>query len=482
MRAATALFGLSVCLLPAVVGRAQPGEPAAAGPEPVATAPAATSANRPSKASPAPSSVPAGHPPVAAPDRARPAARPGENAQMARAMAPPSLSEERPDPELTAGTIRVSVVSEEGEPVAGAAVDVGVMGSGGARSRHNAETDASGHAWFRALPTGSAQAYRVNVPYAGATYGSTPFRLPDNHGYRVTIRRLPVTRDDARVLQVLGQTVVELRDERLHVVQQSRLSNFGSSTFVFGAGGLDVPLPPGATAFQFQRVMTDQRVDAEGDGMRIRGSLPPGTVNLAWSFDVPVTASSMVLPVRIPFRTFGYRVISQAEDPTRSTAPPALVSWVHRMVSGGGDELRLAVDEMPAPTKVENRGQMLWVTQARRSPSDEPLSELTLRITGIPRPGPLRWFAVTGFLGAVVLGIWLSLRRRPTARLDARSAIEARKRGLIAEADALAEALGEDEIGPETYRRRRDELVRELAGVLWAAQGASKPRSSGRAA
>ena len=93
----------------------------------------------------------------------------------------------------------------------------------------------------------------MNVPYQGAKYSSNPFRLPPRGGYDVTIRRLPTTRDEKLVVLYVGATSVELKDDRVHVVQQVRLFNLGGATYDLSGGGVLAPVdtdglvaPPGA--------------------------------------------------------------------------------------------------------------------------------------------------------------------------------------------------------------------------------------------
>src|SRR5690606_29746068 len=226
--------------------------------------------------------------------------------------APPAVTAQ-PSPDLPAGTVRVIVTDDSGRPAEGATVLLGTMGQGGERNRVSALTGAQGEHRWEGLPSGQSQAYRVNVPFEGATYSSTPFQLPPDQGYDVRVVRLPVTHDDRTVLQLIGQTFVEIREERLHVIQQAQLANMSQTaqTYVFPEGGLRVPLPDGFVAFQTQAVMTDQRVEEiAGYGLRIHGSLPPGRVTLTWAFDLPITGRDMDVTLAVPFRTYIYRVIT----------------------------------------------------------------------------------------------------------------------------------------------------------------------------
>ncbi|MFW6051944.1 MAG: carboxypeptidase-like regulatory domain-containing protein [Myxococcota bacterium] len=360
--------------------------------------------------------------------------------------------------EVEAGSVRVRVVDEQGEPVEGAPVRLGIMQPGGDRSSLAEPTDADGLAVFDGLATGSGQSYRVSVPHDGAKYGAPPFQLPVAQGYQVEIRRLPVTRDPRVLLQFMGQTILELRDERLSVTQHAQLMNMGDQTFVFPEQGLPVELPAGFTAFQAQEVMSDQRFQATERGFRLHGSIPPGRVQLAWMFDVPVDGSAMELDYPVPFRTYTYRVMTEA-------------------VPG----LELEVRDMPQVVRRETEAGEVLLTQTRRGPEDPPLERVSIRVAGIPGPGPFRWVAVGGALALAFAGLLLGLRGARPLESDAR-AREERKRRLVAEAVELERMHARGEVGPRYRERRMDALLDELAVLLKAEDvdaatqsGASKP-------
>jgi hypothetical protein len=405
--------------------------------DPPADPPAATDASAPAvepAATPGAQEMPPGHPPVA---------NGSPHADVSAVLGNPQVSRASPSPEVPAGTIRVIVVDPQGRPVPDAAVDVGVLAqAGGERSSVNGRTNENGVATFARLATGTDQAYRVNVPYLGATYSSNPFQLPTEEGYDVRIVRQPVTREDRMVFFHVFRVIVELKDERLHVIHQAELTNAGRETYVFPAAGLRVPLPPGAIAFQSQRVMTDQRIEESDGSYVLRGSLPSGTVQLAWAYDLPVTGSRMEIPVTIPMRVFGLQVISEAPD-----------------------GLSLVVPGLPPAQAVDDQGQPYWLTQVRRRPNEAPLEQLTVRIAGIPGPGPQRWFAVLLAVVAVVVGGVLYLMR-DNASAGAAEARQRRREELLAEARELDEDLAAGEIGPEFRQSRRQEIVRELALLL----------------
>jgi hypothetical protein len=415
----------------------------------------------PSDATPPSGELPPGHPQVGAPEA--PPADDGHghgtamDATLERAFREPRVASADPSPSIPPGHIRVRVVDEQGQPVADQEVQLGVMRQGGDRERTPGRTDASGVFTYTELPTGSGQAYRVNVPRDGATYSSTPFQLPTGVGYDVRVEVRPTVRSDRSLLLVMGQTMVELRDERLHVIQQARLSNLAAATYLFPEGGTRIALPEGFTAFQTQPVMTDQRVvELAGEGVRIEGSLPTGQVTLAWAFDLPVSGEEMDIEIPNPFRTFQYRVIA--------TAPRGMT---------------MEVDDMPAPVRFDDQGQPLLGTEVQRSPDQAPLSSIRIHLRGIPGPGPARWVALA--IAALFLALGAVLVARG-GRTDGGASWRARRRkALIAEAEALERDFAAGEVGPEHRQSRRDAIVRELAVLLYQDERAGTVEPAGPA-
>jgi hypothetical protein len=400
-----------------------PSAPAPAAPGPSAPAPGASAPS-------APSGEPNDH-----------AHAPGSQAD--RVLREPTMPAAVPAPELPRGTIRIEVVDAAGAPLAGAKVVLGVMASAGGRSEEQGKSGPDGTLEFKDLAVGTSQAYRVNVLASGAKFSSTPFRLPEDSGYRVRVPVLATTKSDRLVFQLIGQTVVELRDDRLHITQQARLANAGESVFVMPEDGLLVELPEGFTAFQWQDQMTDQRGEAVlGKGFKLRGSLPPGNVTLGWAFDVPRQGASARVPVRLPFRTYTYRVISEAPE-----------------------GLSLRVSEFPEPERVKEEGRTLLFTQVQRAPTDTPLSVVNIKLDGIPGPGPGRYVAAGLAALAVLLGLGQAMKRA-TGTDDRRAALGERKAALLAAAKQAKSEHDKGDTGPEFHAARMEELATELASVL----------------
>jgi 5-hydroxyisourate hydrolase-like protein (transthyretin family) len=166
------------------------------------------------------------------------AALPAEEIHRILSGESPELATARADESIPAGTIRVLVVDQNGQPTPEQAVELAIMGQNDQRTRREVRTGADGRAEFAGLPTGQSQAYRINVPFRGAKYSSSPFQLPPNAGYDVRIIRLPTTRDERAILQLVHRTFLELtQDERVRVAHQIQLVNLGRETFLLPASG-----------------------------------------------------------------------------------------------------------------------------------------------------------------------------------------------------------------------------------------------------
>ncbi|MDH3201636.1 MAG: carboxypeptidase-like regulatory domain-containing protein [Myxococcales bacterium] len=354
----------------------------------------------------------------------------------------PSIAVSEIDPQLPAGTIAVEVIDDAGEPVPEAAVRLGFMEQSGGRKSEACITNDEGRCDFLELPTDSAHSYRVNVPYNGARYSSTPFRLDPKRGQRVRITRLRTTTNDQRIFQVLGRTMVEFKDDRARVTQEARLTNLGDATYVFPDGGLAIQLPEGSKAFDSRAMMTDQRVSGTDQGLEIKGSLPPGRTTLTWAYDVPVAGNTLTLEQQVPFRTMEYQVISDYIDGMSLEVEGFAVARIH-----------------------EGSDRRFLVAGVMRRPGDPRIDSLRIHVRGIPGGGPLPYLASALAFVFIVLGLTLVFRRSDESQVLAKAREERRKELLDEIADLEADRKAES-VGPTFYEHRRRELTDELAILL----------------
>lgn len=387
--------------------------------------------------------MPAGHPPTGGTPHG------GMGADdVRRALQGIEIAQAAPDPSVPPGQIHVRVIDGMGLAVPGASVRLGSMGAGGARDADTAQTDDQGRAVFSGLEAGGS-AFRITLDHEGARYGCTPFRLEGERGHRVLIRRLPTADNPNLLLQMLGRMMLEYKKDTVRVTVEAQLTNLGRETFVFPRrdednplGGLFVALPEGFSNFQFQQVMTDQRINEEEGGFRITGSIPPGRVALLWAYELPLRGDTFRVQIANPFRTYQYQVISEASE-----------------------SMRLDVEGFEPAQTHEGGGHRFLQTRTLRQPSDPILETVILEVRGIPAPSELRWVAlgVSLFLGLIMLAL---LFRKGDARYYFESLRQARREELLAEAAALQADHDAGEVGPEFHARRMREITDELAGLL----------------
>jgi hypothetical protein len=400
---------------------------------------------------PAPA-LPEGHPPAGG--------DPHAGMDGAPALSRRPLASAEPSHEVPIGSMRVRVLDAQERAVAGADVQVGTMSQDSGRTTLTQKTAADGSTTFDKLATGDKQAYRVNVLHEGAKFSSMPFRLPSDQGYDVVIRRLDTTRDDRDVVLYVGATSVELKDERLKVVQQVRVFNVGRKAYVFPEAGLLVKLPAGAMAFQADEVMTDQKLrERPGQGFLLQGSLPPGEITLTWGFDLPREGSTAELAFEMPWPTFAYRVLADAAE-----------------------GMSLAVDEMPPPELQNDGGRRYFLTEVMRSPGEPPLRNVQIHLRGIPGPGALRYVASGLSLVIVALGVWFARRLGavPVVQGLAAQQLSARRVELLARARQLEADHARGEVGPEFHARELGLIEEELAVLFFeeARAAAERPAAS----
>jgi len=346
------------------------------------------------------------------------------------------------DAELPAGTIRVEVVDPSGAALAQQAVRLGIMEQSGGRESEACVTDEKGICAFDALSTDSKHSYRVNVPYEGAMYSSTPFRLDEAKGQEVRVVRLPTTADAQRVFQVLGRTMIEFRGDRAHISQEARLTNLGDTTYVFPDGGMPIRLPDGFKAFNSMAVMSDQRLTATEQGLELSGSIPPGRADLMWTYDVPVDGRSLTIEQEVPFATMEYQVVSDYVEGMTLEVEGFQVARVH-----------------------EGADRRFLVAALMRRPGEPPIDPVRIHIRGIPGGGLLPYLATAAATIFLFLGIWLVFRPLDQTAVLAKVRDE-RRVELLDEIASLEGQRKAELIGPSYYEHRRRELTDELAIVL----------------
>ncbi len=430
---------------------------------PVAASGSASAA--PVAASGSASALPPGHPTVGGDlPTGHPSVAPDEDPMF------PALprDESREDPDAAAGTITVFVRDGNDQPIANEVVTLGILRTsvpeGEARSKQTAITDADGVARFSGLKTGSGWAYRATVvaaapedPSAIATYGSDPFNLPLDKGFRVVLHKFPVTTSlDNLLAAVEGvDTVIEVRDDVVEVQQVFDVINAGTTTWSLGKG-LVLALPKGFKGLRSPEGMGDQQVVGIDDvGARWTGSFPPGRSRVVYDFKVPYEGTPTV-------------------ELTLQTPPRVLAARVRTPTKKG---MSLEVEGFPPPREESTVTGVKLLSTVRQGSPQNPIESLKIHVRGLPTAGPERPLAIVAAVAAVALGLWFALRAPPASDRRATAASRRRRReALLEDLELLEQAHRTGEVGPKAYARERAKLVDKIADTL-----DPEPRTSGAA-
>jgi hypothetical protein len=135
------------------------------------------------------------------------------------------------------------------------------------------------------------------------------------------------------------------------------------------------------------------------------------------------------------------------------------------------------VNEFPEPERVKDEGRTLLFTQVQRQPTDAPLNALTIKLDGIPGPGPGRYIAVVLF-GLLVAAGLVQASRRASDTDDRRAALADRKKALMDAAKQADAEHARGDTGPEFHAARLADLTTELALVLRDEEGLGAARPS----
>jgi hypothetical protein len=368
---------------------------------------------------------------------------------------PPADSSE-PSPALPAGSIAAKIVDPNGAPLAGMPVRVGILrtsiAQGEARDSRMSTTSADGLARFEGLALGTDYSYRVTVAHDGATYAVTPFNLGRDMGRLITLHVFPVTGDIARALVGMrGFMHVEPRDEVFQFEVLFQIFNIGTVTWV--PSDVHLELPRGFKAFNTQESMSDTRVTADGQDVKLQGTFGPGQQEIAFRFQV-----------------------TNDHDETssfRMSLPPHVAEL--RVSAAASPGMTLSVDGFDAAKSATTEtGQRVLVTSRQLAQGDTELHEVAMTLAGLPTPGPSRWIAVAlavafaagGIGSARSAHVARTARTRPRA-LSADDVAGARE-ALLDEIIELERARRAERVGPRTYETVRRTLFEALARLQTA--------------
>lgn len=384
--------------------------------------------------------MPPGHPPVQG------SAAPAEAAPPGRAAA--RTDQNLPSAELPAGVIEARINDAQGNPLPGVATRLAVLrqsvSEGDAREFKTAISGTDGKVRFDGMATGAKISYRLTVKREAAEYASSPFSLRDDVGQALVLHVYPVATDIRRVMVGMrGFVMVEPRDDVFQFEVLFRVFNVGAVTWV--PDDLVIDLPRGWKGFKAQESMGDTRFVAEGDrGARLMGTFGPGQHDVVFRFQVPNQHDETVeFEMSLPPHVAEAQVMAEA-------------------AKGMGVEVS---GMTPAQPTVREDGRRLLVTGRQLKPGEPEMKELSIRLTGIPTPGPARWYAAGLAIALGAFGLYIGLggdKAQGSAEALSPDDVARAKKLLLDELVALEQARASDQIGPKTYESAHRTLIDAL--------------------
>lgn len=403
--------------------------------------------------------MPPGHPPVGADDAP---AEPGEAPAAPMPPGhPPTTAGQRgagtaartdtstPSKDLPPGTIDAQINDAEGKPLPGVSVRLGILrqsvAEGDSSEFKNAVTNADGKVRFDRLELGSRFSYRITVKQEPAEYASASINLREDSGQSVVLHVYPVTSDIRRTMVGMrGFVMVEPRDDVFQFEVLLRVFNVGATTWV--PEDVVIELPRGWKGFSAQEGMGDTRAVAEGErGAKLLGTFSPGQHEVAFRFQVPNDHDETVdLKLGLPPHIAELQVMAES-------------------ARGMGFEVS---GMPPAQPSVREDGRRMLTTGRQLKPGEPEMEDVSLRLTGIPTPGPGRWYAAGIAAALAALGLMLTAqngKEKPSLKSLPEKDITRARNLLLDELVALEQAHRNKDIGPRTYESARRALVNALA-------------------
>jgi hypothetical protein len=449
MRARRTFLGLLlVCVAVSASSHAAPPASSTAAPASSAAAPASSAAAPASSAA----ALPVDHPTTTAAPGGVPHPTAEQAAPAGRDRFLELQDRTAPDPSLPAGTIEILVLDDNNVPIANQALELEVLkasiATGDVKESRRGTTDAQGIARFAGETTTTDYSYRAIVRRDPAAFTTQSFSLPLTHGQRATLHVFPVIRDLTGALIVMAEQIsVEPKGDRFRISVTLDLQNFGRTALA--PDSLQIGLPVGAEAFSTGMEETEQKVELTGDSVSLRGTYPPGTHRLSYSFNVPGNGDAtqtLSLGVAPNLRSVVLAVEAAAD---MALVAPQLGETQERQHTTGQRILIASRD---------------YLQRRERSPS-----ALRITLTGMPVPSSARTIAsvIAALVAAFGLFRLWTARRGEGAWRGLPASDLARARDLLLdELVALEAAYAKEKIGPRTYERAKATLLDSLGRLL----------------
>lgn len=399
--------------------------------------------------------LPPGHPPTGDMPPGHPPTEEGGG------MFRPPPDQVAPDENLPRGTIAITIADADDKPIAGATILIAVKEESVSRGEKTTvlehKADANGRLRLDDMKYGTGVGYTIKTKLGEATFETQQFGLQDQHGMHVRLHAYESVTELAEAPLVMEAVVMlEIKEDSFSINHRIRTLNIGRKAFV--SKGVRMRLPDEYKAFNIEDEEGGGSIRmVERDGFaELEGTFPPGQAEFFFRYQIPLDGGS-TQKLRVPL-------------------PPRVVHTT--VVAGAGPEMSLEVSGFPKakPERWHNGQRVLsTVHQPDLRMGLQPLlADMTPRIlditlTGIPTPGPWRWFAlalaVAGTVGGSAYFYVMRKRKVGLSKEERRDLREARD-ALLDEIARLEELHRTGEVGPRSYERLRAALLDALARIV----------------
>jgi hypothetical protein len=395
-----------------------------------------------------------------------------------------------------AGTISGTLVngSHANQPVAGQTITLQQsVAHNKAQDVATTNTDAAGHFSFTGLDASGASVYALDTQFQGGDFGSQPITFDSGPAQQVTLTVWDTTSDDS-TLSITTATLLFSAPNQpkglIPVGEFVTLQNSGTRAFVGSfapangrpMGLLRFALPAGATNLTVGAGFAATQVVQVSTGFGATATVPPGTTQFAFVFDVPYTATDYVLhysaeyPTRQVVLLVPTNMLTDAQSFTAKPPVQALGQSYQLLEADGvtpGKTLTMRLWDLPQPGEAPDLdfGQLLLLGGA--------LALLLALLLGLyMRRGDL---AVA--LRLVPAGSAVRAAARQPALADEPDVTRERKR-LLKALLALEQRHAAGKITDDEYERERQQTRASLRALLAAqlpaeAQSVSAPVEAG---
>ena len=321
------------------------------------------------------------------------------------------------------------------------------------------QTDASGAFHVDGLTTGAAMLYFPIVQYGGvAYYPDRPVVLDGSTSAHTEIVVFdPTLRPDSLSFERLNMLVMGVTPRALTIMEMGAVTNGADRTYVAdpqvtgSARTLRFLLPAGAMQVTPQAGLPSDTLESTPDGFASTDPVRPGRREIAFSYDLPYTSSTLDLARSFAFPVSAFTLYVPSDVGAvvpDAVAPPGLSDL-------GGRQYRQYIVSQVAPG-----------------------TEVRLRLTGLPAPlfarprdlGLVVVGASAGILGAFLL---VAIRRR---RVDAPVTAAhdlAEREALIQSVARLDEQFAAGHIDEAAYVADRADRKARLLALTRSSAGAA---------